>query len=139
MIKQLKISVTRQGLMDITELVSATAAEAALELGVSEGLCTLFIQHTSASLLIQENYDPSAKKDLENWFNRLVPEKDPLYTHTLEGDDDMPAHIKSALTPSSLSIPFINGHLALGTWQGVFLWEHRQHSHQRTVLMHLSG
>lgn len=106
--------------------------------GRPEGLCTLFIQHTSASLLIQENYDPSARVDLENWLNRLVPENDPLYSHTLEGPDDMPAHIKAALTATSLSIPFVNGQLALGSWQGVYLWEHRHYHGTRKVLVHLT-
>lgn len=133
MIKTLNIKVARQGLRDITSEVSDAVADS----GVDEGLCTLYIQHTSASLLIQENYDPSARVDLENWLNRLVPENDTLYTHTLEGPDDMPAHIKSALTASSLSIPVLDGHLALGTWQGIFLWEHRHHSGGRKVILHI--
>ena len=120
----MSVTIAGQGLHDITSRVGAAVDSS----GVKEGLCTLFIQHTSASLLIQENYDPSA---------RLVPENDPLYTHTLEGADDMPAHIKSALTASSLSIPVINGQLALGTWQGVFLWEHRRQSSVRKVLVHI--
>lgn len=102
---------------------------------VTDGLCTLFIQHTSASLIIQENADPSAKQDLERWLNRFVKEGDPLYTHTTEGSDDMPAHIKSVLTNTSLSIPIISGRLALGTWQGVYLWEHRRASHSRKILV----
>ena len=129
----ISVTIAGQGLHDITSRVGAAVDSS----GVKEGLCTLFIQHTSASLLIQENYDPSARVDLENWLNRLVPENDPLYTHTLEGADDMPAHIKSALTASSLSIPVINGQLALGTWQGVFLWEHRRQSSVRKVLVHI--
>ena len=100
-----------------------------------EGLCTLFIRHTSASLLIQENYDDSARVDLENWLNRLVPENDPLYTHTLEGADDMPAHIKAALLPVSLSIPVTGGRMALGTWQGIYLMEHRDRPHRREVAL----
>lgn len=127
--------INHQGLHDITGQVQQEVAGS----GVEEGLCTLFIQHTSASLLIQENYDPSARVDLENWLNRLVPENDPLYTHTLEGADDMPAHIKAMLTASSLSIPVLNGALALGTWQGVFLWEHRHHGGQRKVLVHINN
>lgn len=135
MIKTLQIRVRGQGLVSFTpELKSLVQASA-----IDEGLCTLFIQHTSASLLIQENYDPSAQHDLERWLNRLVPENDPLYTHTLEGADDMPAHIKAALTATSVSIPVIAGELALGTWQGVYLWEHRHHAGQRQVLMHLSA
>lgn len=132
--KNINVNIAGQGLHDITEQVQSEVDT----VGIVEGLCTLFIQHTSASLLIQENYDPSAKVDLENWFNRLVPENDTIYTHTLEGADDMPAHIKSALTASSLSIPVINGQLALGTWQGVFLWEHRHNPCSRRVLIHLS-
>ncbi len=134
MIKTLSVDVGGQGLVDITAYVSELVAAEALY----EGLCTLFIQHTSASLLIQESYDPSAKHDLENWLNRLVPEGDPLYTHTLEGDDDMPAHIKSALTASSLAIPIINGQLALGSWQGIYLWEHRHGANSRRVIVHLA-
>lgn len=133
MIKTLEISIPGQGLHDITALVKRVVSES----GTDEGLCTLFIQHTSASLVIQENYDPSARRDLENWLNRLVLEDDSLYTHTLEGPDDMPAHIKAALTASSLSIPVLAGELALGTWQGIFLWEHRRHSGRRKVLLHL--
>ncbi len=105
--------------------------------GQAEGLCTLFIRHTSASLLVQENYDDSARIDLENWLNRLVPENDPLYTHTLEGADDMPAHIKSALTATQLSIPFQDRSLLLGTWQGIYLWEHRHHPGSRQIVVHL--
>ncbi|RLA39189.1 MAG: YjbQ family protein [Gammaproteobacteria bacterium] len=134
MINTLSVEVERQGLFDISAAVSTVVRQA----GLGEGLCTLFIQHTSASLLIQESYDPSARRDLENWLNRLVPENDPLYTHTLEGPDDMPAHIKAALTASSVSIPVIAGELALGTWQGVYLWEHRHQPGQRQVIVHLT-
>lgn len=133
MIQVVNIAVSGQGLRDITPDISRAVAEA----GIDEGLCTLFIQHTSASLLVQENYDPSARVDLENWLNRLVPERDPLYTHTLEGADDMPAHIKASLTAVSLSIPVLNGRLALGSWQGIFLWEHRHHRGHRKVILHL--
>ena len=121
MIKQITITVSGQGLHAITGQVYSVVAGC----GVDEGLCTLFIRHTSASLLIQENYDDSARVDLESWLNRLVPENDALYTHTLEGADDMPAHIKSALTATQISIPFQQGELMLGTWQGIYLWEHR--------------
>lgn len=131
----LTIAVRGQGLHAFTAEVEAAVNRA----GIGEGLCTLFIQHTSASLLVQENYDPSAKHDLENWLNRLVPENDPLYTHTLEGPDDMPAHIKSALTATSISIPVMGGKLALGTWQGIYLWEHRHFSGTRKVILHLSN
>lgn len=135
MIFSLEVSPAGQGLCDFTQQLR-DAVESA---GMNEGLCTLFIQHTSASLLIQENYDSSARDDLESWLNRLVPERDPLYTHTLEGPDDMPAHIKSALTAVSISIPVVAGTLALGVWQGVFLWEHRHVSAIRKVVVHLTG
>ena len=133
MIEQITIRVPGQGLHAITDRVRGVIAASALQ----EGLCTLYIRHTSASLLVQENYDDSARIDLENWLNRLVPENDPLYTHTLEGPDDMPAHIKSALTATQLSIPFQQGELLLGTWQGIYLWEHRHHPGSRTVVVHL--
>ncbi len=131
----LKVSVGRQGLYDITHKVADVVAGS----GVNEGLVTLFVRHTSASLLIQENADPSAQADLERWLNRLVPEHDPIYTHTVEGPDDMPAHIKSALTATSLSIPLADGRLMLGTWQGVFLWEHRHHRGDREVVVNVLG
>ncbi len=122
-----------QGLYEITDEVERQVARA----GIDEGLCTLFIQHTSASLVIQENAAPSARRDLENWMNRLAKEGDPLYTHTSEGPDDMPAHIKAALTQTSLSIPIVDGELALGTWQGVFLWEHRRAPKRRRLVVHI--
>jgi len=134
MIQQLTLSVPGQGLHPFTDRLMQIVNEASYV----QGLCTLFVQHTSASLLIQENYDPSAQYDLEQWLNRLVPERDPIYTHTLEGDDDMPAHIKAALTATSLSIPIMNGALALGTWHGVFLWEHRRAAQKRQVIIHIS-
>ena len=105
--------------------------------GIKEGLCTVFLQHTSASLIIQENADPDVQRDLQNWLSRLVPEGDPLYTHTAEGPDDMPAHIKTALTSNSLSIPVMAGYLVLGTWQGIYLWEHRHHASRRQVIVHV--
>ncbi len=134
MIRRLEIWVPGQGLHEITREVEAVVREWRGE----EGLCTVFVQHTSASLLIQENADPSARRDLEHWLNRLVPEDDPLYTHTLEGPDDMPAHIKSALTSVSLSIPVLAGRLGLGTWQGIYLWQHRRSRELRHVLVHLA-
>ena len=130
MITHLEIKVARQALYPITAQVQALVPSD------GEGLCTLFIQHTSASLLIQEDYDDSARLDLENWLNRLVPENDPLYTHTTEGADDMPAHIKAALTATQLSIPYQAGRLLLGTWQGIFLWEHRHHAGTRRIVVH---
>ena len=104
---------------------------------MDEGVCHLFIRHTSASLLIQENYDPAVCRDLETWLNIMIPENDALYTHTQEGPDDMPAHIKSALTAVSLSIPVLDSRLALGSWQGIFLWEHRHQRGNRNILVHL--
>jgi secondary thiamine-phosphate synthase enzyme len=132
-IKELNIEVRGQGLHAFTPQVSRIVRDS----GADEGLCTLFIRHTSASLLIQENYDDSARIDLENWLNRLVPENDPIYTHTLEGADDMPAHIKAALTASQLCIPFRGSELMLGTWQGIYLWEHRHFRGTRQVVVHL--
>jgi len=130
LISHLDVKVSRQTLYRITDKVQAFVPSD------GEGLCTLFIQHTSASLLIQEDYDDSARVDLENWLNRLVPENDPLYTHTTEGADDMPAHIKAALTATQLSIPYQAGRLLLGTWQGIFLWEHRHHPGTRRIVVH---
>ncbi len=138
-ISTLQIAVSGQGLHDITAEVSHGLVTLLSGQQHTDGLCTLFIQHTSASLLIQENYDPSARQDLEAWLNRLVPEQDSLYTHTVEGPDDMPAHIKSALTATSVSIPVIDSRLALGTWQGIFLWEHRYHRGQRSIVLHFSN
>jgi len=132
MAETVTIDVPGQGLHDITGSVARAVS------GADEGVCHLFIHHTSASLLVQENADPSARRDLERWLNRLVPEHDELYTHTAEGPDDMPAHIKAALTATSLSIPVVDGRLALGTWQGIFLWEHRHRPGPRRVLVHLS-
>ena len=131
MTRTLTIRTPGPGLHLITDAVGAVVRES----GVREGLCTLFIQHTSASLVIQENADPSARRDLEAWLNRLVPEGDPLYTHDAEGPDDMPAHVKAALTATTLAIPVLEGRLALGTWQGVYLWEHRRAPHQRCVVV----
>ena len=131
MIKTVDVSVSGQGLYDISASIAGAV-------DIEEGLCTLFIRHTSASLLIQENYDPSAKLDLERWLNRLVPENDLDYTHLIEGPDDMPAHIKSALTSTSLSIPVMAGSLMLGTWQGIFLWEHRYRPAVRQIVLHLN-
>lgn len=133
MVERLRIPVAGQGLHEITDVI----AEVVLGAGLAEGLCTIFLRHTSASLTIQENADPSARHDLENWLNRLVPEHDPLFTHTDEGPDDMPSHIKAALTCTSLSIPVIDGRLGLGTWQGIFLWEHRRTRSSREILVHL--
>jgi secondary thiamine-phosphate synthase enzyme len=133
-IAELRLEVPGPGLHEFTEEAQAKVASS----GLAEGLCTLFVRHTSASLLIQENADPSARRDLERWLARLVPEADPLYTHTLEGPDDMPAHIRAALTATSLSIPVVESRLGLGTWQGLYLWEHRHGPSTRHVLVHLN-
>ena len=133
MIEELTVDMHGPGLRDITREV----ADVISRCGTHEGLCTVFVTHTSASLVIQENADPSARRDLEQWLNRLVPEGDSLYTHTIEGPDDMPAHIKAALTATSLGIPVMQGRLALGTWQGIYLWEHRRHAQRRRVLVHV--
>jgi len=107
--------------------------------GIGEGLLTLTVQHTSASLIVQENYDPEVQQDLERFFGRLVPDGDRDFRHTSEGPDDMPAHVRSALTLTSLSIPVIGGRPSLGTWQGIYLWEHRTMPHRRRVAAHLLG
>jgi secondary thiamine-phosphate synthase enzyme len=133
MVKKIAVRTAGQGLYEVTDEVLQVVHTAK----VSEGLCTVFVRHTSASLTIQENADPSARRDLEAWLNRLVPERDALYTHTTEGPDDMPAHIKAILTDVSLSIPVIDGTLALGTWQGIYLWEHRKSAHQREIVVHI--
>ena len=133
MVKQLSFETRGQGLYDITATVQAAVQDS----GVSEGLCTVFVQHTSASLVIQENADPSARRDLERWLARLVPEGDPFYTHDTEGPDDMPAHIRAALTATSLPIPIVDARLALGTWQGVYLWEHRRRGSRRELVLHI--
>ncbi len=134
-VRTLTLAVSGRGLHECTREVDALVRES----GLSEGLCTIFIQHTSASLTIQENADPSAQRDLEAWLARLVPEDDPLYTHTTEGPDDMPAHIKAALTATSLGIPVLDGRLALGTWQGLYLWEHRERAGPRRLVVHIGG
>jgi secondary thiamine-phosphate synthase enzyme len=107
--------------------------------GIEDGLATVFCKHTSCSLVIMENADPSASRDLEDFIRRLVPENDPNFTHIYEGPDDMPSHIKMALTRTSESVPIVNGQLALGTWQGIFLWEHRADSHKRNIIVSLQG
>ena len=133
MVTTLLISTHGQGLYNITRELNEIVSTANIE----SGLCTVFVQHTSASLIIQENADPAVQDDLQNWLNRLVPENDPLYTHTDEGPDDMPAHIKSVLTATSLGIPVMQGRLVLGIWQGLYLWEHRQRGHQRNLAIHI--
>lgn len=124
-----------KGLYDITGKIAAWLQER----GIREGLLTVFVQHTSASLTIQENADPDVVEDLETFFTRLVPEQTKLYRHTIEGPDDMPAHIRAALTETSLSVPVNGGRLCLGTWQGIYLFEHRAIPHRRSVALHLIG
>ena len=133
MVEQFSVATPGRGLHEITARVRAAVERA----GLREGLCTVFVRHTSASLVIQENADPSAKRDLERWLDRLVPDGDPFYTHDTEGPDDMPGHIKAALTQASLSIPILSGKLALGTWQGIYLWEHRRRGSHREVVLHI--
>jgi len=132
---QISLRTNGRRLYDITSEITNWANHS----GLSTGLLTLYIQHTSASLLINENYDPEVLVDMEQFFARLVPDGDPLFIHTAEGPDDMPAHVRTALTQTSLSIPFLNNRVALGQWQGIFLYEHRFASHTRKVLLHLIG
>jgi secondary thiamine-phosphate synthase enzyme len=133
-IRRISIETRGPGLYELTEAVQDAARGA----NIAEGLCTVFVQHTSASLVIQENADPSARRDLERWIARLVPEGDPFFTHDAEGPDDMPSHVKAALTATSLSIPIAEGRLALGTWQGIYLWEHRRRGSRRSVVLHIA-
>ncbi len=123
------------GLHEITEAVAREVARSKL----ARGIVTVFCQHTSCSLVIMENADPSARADLEAWFDRLVPENDPHFEHTLEGPDDMPSHIKMALTRTSETVPFADGRLLLGTWQGIYLWEHRRAAHARSLVVTVIG
>ena len=131
----LTISTPGRGFCELTADVESRVAQAKIE----TGLCTLHLQHTSASLVIQENADPDVRRDFERFFERLVPDGDRLFVHTVEGDDDMPAHIRTALTAVNLSIPVADGRLCLGTWQGIYLWEHRRRPHRRRVVVHVFG
>ena len=132
--KLLKVSTTGKSLHNITQKIEDAVAESRVE----TGLCVLFLRHTSASLLIQENADPDVLKDLANFMAKIVPES-AQYIHDAEGPDDMPAHIRTALTHTSEIIPINRGHLVLGTWQGIYIWEHRQRSHSRELVIHISG
>ena len=123
------------GLTDVSAEVTAVVRDS----GVQTGLVTCFVRHTSASLVIQENADPDVQRDLQAFFARLVPENDPIYRHTDEGPDDMPAHVKSAFTATSLNIPINDGRMVLGTWQGIYLWEHRRRANLRKVVVHVHG
>ncbi len=132
---EFRVSTTGQGTYEITDDARSVLRGA----GLSDGTLTIFCRHTSCSLVLMENADPSARHDLEDYMKRLVPENDPHFTHTYEGPDDMPSHIKMALTRSSETIPFSNGQLLLGTWQGLFLWEHRDQPHTRSLVITLIG
>ncbi len=133
MIRELTIQTPGRGLHEITREIEEVVRDS----GASEGLCTAFIRHTSASLIIQENADPSARRDLERWLDTFVPDGT-AFEHTDEGPDDMPSHIRSVLTATSLGIPILRGQLALGTWQGIYLWEHRHAPHTRRVVVYVS-
>ena len=133
--QELTVATRGRGFYEITSRVAAWVSNG----GFAAGLVTLQVRHTSASLLIQENADPDVRHDLERFFARLVPDGDPLFRHTLEGDDDMPAHVRTTLTAVNLSVPVTDGRLALGTWQGIYLWEHRQSSHARHIALHFVG
>ena len=132
---ELEIRTRGQGTFEITDQLRNTVAQSKIQ----NGIATVFCQHTSCSLVLMENADPSARRDLENYLNRLVPEDDPHFTHTHEGPDDMPSHIKMALTRSSETIPIISGRPQLGTWQGLFLWEHRTIPHTRSLIISILG
>ena len=131
----LEIETHGRGLVDITRPVAEWTARS----GLHDGVLTLFVRHTSASLIVQENADPAVRRDLDQFFARLVPDGDPLFRHTDEGPDDMPAHVRAALTAVALSIPLAQRHLVLGQWQGIYLWEHRLEGHRREVALHLVG
>jgi secondary thiamine-phosphate synthase enzyme len=131
----LTISTRGRGLYEFTDAVAGWLVRQRFQ----QGLLTLHLQHTSASLLIQENADPDVRRDLEAFFKRLVPDGDRLFVHTLEGEDDMPAHVRTALTAVNLSLPVREGQMTLGTWQGIYLWEHRTQPHARRVTLHFIG
>jgi secondary thiamine-phosphate synthase enzyme len=133
--KEFRVPTGGRGLYEITDPVAEWVSEA----GVKTGLLTLHLRHTSASLLIQENADPDVRRDLEAFFSRLIRDGDPLFVHISEGDDDMPAHVRTALTAVNLSIPVTGGQMTLGTWQGIYVWEHRKSPHSRVVIAHLIG
>jgi secondary thiamine-phosphate synthase enzyme len=132
---QFVIRTRGKGTTEITSEVASLISSS----GIRNGAVTVFVKHTSASLVIMENADPSARRDLEEFFNRLVPENTPWFSHTMEGPDDMPSHIRMALTRTSETIPVLHGHMTLGTWQGIFLFEHRQTPHRREIAVHING
>ncbi|TDJ45770.1 MAG: YjbQ family protein [Gammaproteobacteria bacterium] len=131
--KSIIISTPGRGSLEITAKIDAIIAEC----NVRAGLCHVFVQHTSASLMICENADPDVRRDLEAFMSRIAPDGDPIFLHTAEGPDDMPAHVRSVLTQTGLSVPVVDGHCELGTWQGIFLWEHRTNPHQRRITITL--
>ena|ERR1041385_493129 len=133
--KEFRITTRGRGFYEITDEVERWLSSAQ----ITTGLLTLHLRHTSASLLIQENADPDVRRDLEAFFSRLAPDGDPLFIHTTEGVDDMPAHVRTALTAVNLSVPVSSGRMVLGTWQGIYVWEHRRSSHSRIVVAHLVG
>jgi secondary thiamine-phosphate synthase enzyme len=129
--KELLIRTGGRGLTELTRSITEAIAQS----GIADGLCNVFVPHTSASLLLGENYDPTVRRDLEAFMSRLVPDADPAYEHDAEGPDDMPGHIRTALTQSSVVLPVVSGKLRLGTWQGIYLWEHRTAPHERRVIV----
>ena len=133
--KEIVVTAPGKSTSEFTSMIE----EVLIESGLTEGTVTVFCRHTSCSLVVMENADPSARRDLEAFIDRLVPENDPHFTHTYEGADDMPSHIKMALTRTAEVIPFVNARLCLGTWQGVFLWEHRNNSHERRIILSCQG
>ena len=133
--KEIVVTAPGKSTSEFTSMIE----EVLIESGLTEGTVTVFCRHTSCSLVVMENADPSARRDLEAFIDRLVPENDPHFTHTYEGADDMPSHIKMALTRTAEVIPFANARLCLGTWQGVFLWEHRNNSHERRIILSCQG
>lgn len=133
--RQLTVSTTGRGSYEISDRVQ----QAVRDSGVRTGMCHVFIRHTSASLMLCENADPAVRRDLETFMARQVPDGDPMFSHTAEGPDDMPAHVRSILTQSDLNLPVADGRCALGTWQGVYVWEHRHSGHERNVILTISG
>lgn len=133
--QRLEVPTPGRGMLEITDRIAAAVAAT----GVATGLAHLFLQHTSASLVVQENADPSARRDLERWFDDLAPDGDRRWTHRSEGPDDMPSHVRAAVTTTELTLPVEAGRLALGTWQGIFLFEHREAPHRRRIVLTVSG
>lgn len=133
--EKLEVETHGRGTYDITDRVQRVVAQS----GVEDGLCTIFVHHTSASLIVCENADPSVRRDLDAFFARLVPDGDRLFTHTAEGPDDMPSHVRSILTQTSIGVPVERGRCDLGTWQGIYLWEHRRAAHRRRVSVVVTG